>query len=78
MECTILVLYHVTKAEKYQVGDRSRVFNDDWSSKSFFTGSAGKVICLVCKRSICIMEVDNIRYDFEEHEGTKSVLCKLL
>jgi hypothetical protein len=32
--------------KKWKLGNESRIFNDGWSSKYFFTECAGKVVCV--------------------------------
>jgi len=67
--------------KKWKVGDKCIIFNDS-SRKAFFTGSAGKVECVLSHTSISIVRKCNIRHNYErKREGMgkiKSVSWKHL
>ena len=62
----------MSAAKKRQIENKGRTFQKQWTDKYFFIAHAGKVLCLICTKSIPVMKDNNLKRHFEKnHEAFK-------
>ncbi|KAJ8026793.1 General transcription factor II-I repeat domain-containing protein 2 [Holothuria leucospilota] len=49
-----------SNSKKRKVTEEGRVFNPEWTRDYFFIEEQGKPVCLICKRGISVMKLNNI------------------
>ena len=51
----------MTAYKKRKIEDECRVFNEEWTVKSYFTKVGNKAICLLCGESVAVFKEYNLK-----------------
>jgi hypothetical protein len=60
-------------SKKLKVCDEGRAFKDDWTSEYFFIESDGKLVCLICQRTVSVMKEYNNKCRYKSKHKEKII-----
>jgi len=56
-------------SKKHKISDEHRTFNESWTDLYFFITNNGKLLCLICKKTILTVNEYNVKRHYEtEHK----------
>ena len=67
---------HISK-RKRKIADERRVFNEEWTSKYFFTDTENKAVCLLCQEMIAVLKEFNLKRHHEtKHKNLAAIFLR--
>lgn len=58
-------------AHKRKNNDEHRIFKEDWTELFFFIEHGGKLLCLICNKTITVMKEYNVRRHYDNEHKAK-------
>jgi hypothetical protein len=58
-------------APKRKINDEHRIFKEDWTELFFFIEHGGKLLCLICNKTITVMKEYNVRRHYDNEHKAK-------